>query len=135
MKTKFRAWDNVKGCMYYLGEDENVVFAFVSSGIIATDITEREDEFSLLHHLQYMQYTGLNDSNGVEIYEGDVVSHDQGEYSFVGYVARDCYTFFIKGISQLESLGFEDVADTSKGTADLTIIGNIHENSELLEGE
>lgn len=46
--NQYRAWDNVKDRMYYLGEEEDVVFHFESNGIVATDITEDEEEFRTL---------------------------------------------------------------------------------------
>ena len=147
MKTEFRAWDNVKGCMYYLGEDENVVFAFVSSGIIATDITEREDEFSLLHHLQYMQYTGLNDSKCNKICDGDIVLRKGKMYRIIFEMSSfmlspiddidmdeefiNCWNDHVYPLSQLyfENGDLEDIL------SDLTVIGNIYQNEDLLEGE
>ena len=138
MKTKFRAWDNVKDCMYYLGEDENVVFAFFSSGIIATDITEGEDEFSVLHHLQYMQYTGLNDSEGTEIYEGDIVKVTHAEY-FIDKICtvvwgldnNDHYPAFHMPELDTESNSFSEVFNVDGYF--VKVIGNIHENKYLLE--
>ena len=87
------------------------------------------------------QYTGLNDKNGVEIYEGDIVSpsnswnpelkfvvtfgkgvFDSGYYSFTGFYL----------ISDDGRQG-EDQYEISKDSV-YEIIGNIHDNPELLGG-
>lgn len=80
------------------------------------------------------QSTGLKDKNGVEIFEGDIVQYRDGEYSYLGIVKRDCYQFFIDGIEPDDNYGFIDVSNTFDGTSSLEVIGNIHENPELLEG-
>ncbi|EPA8101094.1 YopX family protein [Enterococcus faecalis] len=80
------------------------------------------------------QSTGLKDKNGVEIFEGDIVQYRDGEYSYLGIVKRDCYQFFIDGIEPDDSYDFIDVSNTFDGTSSLEILGNIHENPELLEG-
>ncbi|HAP4872845.1 TPA: hypothetical protein IU002_001944 [Enterococcus faecalis] len=79
------------------------------------------------------QSIGLRDKNGVEIFEGDIVQYRDGEYSYLGIVKRDCYQFFIDGIEPDDNYDFIDVSNTFDGTSSLEILGNIHENPELLE--
>ncbi|EOV3185508.1 YopX family protein [Enterococcus faecalis] len=79
------------------------------------------------------QSTGFKDDNGVEIFEGDIGQYRDGEYSYLGIVKRDCYQFFIDGTEPDDSYDFIDVSNTFDGTSSLEVIGNIHENPELLE--
>ncbi|EHR0545096.1 hypothetical protein KS706_001438 [Listeria monocytogenes] len=81
-----------------------------------------------------MQYTGLIDKNGKKIFEGDIVRNINGEYSYIGIVNKDRYTFYIKGVAPKDNYDFADVSDTVTGKSSLIVIGNIHENPELLEG-
>ena len=74
-----------------------------------------------------MQFTGLKDKNGKEIYEGDVAEYeawtglDRGE---IVWGEKEC-AFFWAGKTDCQPLG--DIYQ------DIEIIGNIYENPELLK--
>lgn len=73
-----------------------------------------------------MQYTGLKDKNGKEIYEGDLVFDEDGEYSKTCIIewSNDNAKFF--GISVFD----DEVYDMDEICGE--VIGNIYENPELL---
>lgn len=119
-EIKFRAWDNVKDRMYSVGEEDDVVFSIESNGIAAIDITEDVDEFKTLHHLEYMQFTGLVDKNGVEIYEGDIIDYG-ADYSVVRY-EDGCFW---------SRLGQYQLYNHNKN--DIEVLGNIYEHPHLLQ--
>ncbi len=123
-EIKFRAWDNVAFQMYYLGEEEDVVFTFGSSGITATDITQEEEEFQTLHHLKYMQFTGLRDRNGEEIYEGDIVQIKDHPFIHING-KREVY---LNEWVELSASGYL----LNKVHKYAEVIGNIHETPVLL---
>ncbi|WP_430604601.1 YopX family protein [Enterococcus sp. DIV2438] len=130
MIPKFRAWEpDVK----YMNDQVRVTSNRFGSGEVWVEAIESFGWIELKpEHL--MQSIGLKDKNGVEIFEGDIVQYRDGEYSYLGIVKRDCYQFFIDGIEPDDNYDFIDVSNTFDGTSSLEIIGNIHENPELLEG-
>ena len=89
-------------------------------------------ETFLNNKYKLMQYTGLKDKNGKEIYEGDIVSlFYETQISEVRFNSKyGCWE--VKVQLSIHSQGW-DLLGNHLGESE--VIGNIYENPELLEGE
>jgi uncharacterized phage protein (TIGR01671 family) len=124
-EIKFRAWDKVMGKMKYLNDPHDT---FTFFGGIAEYYNLQNgsggDEYEL------MQYAGLKDKNGREIYEGDIVQlSDTNPVLFKVEVilGRFGYKTIFKHVDD------ETIAG-SYFLEKCAVIGNIYENPELLKG-
>lgn len=131
MTTKFRAWHKT---WEEMGKVKRI--RFDDEGNITTIFVRGKTSGSNAYFkdVELMQSTGLKDKNGQEIFERDIVQFE------------DCYTetdflYVNTGIVEWSQGSFTitnrysvEMGDLLDGEfLDVTIIGNVYENPELLE--
>lgn len=116
-QVKFRAWDNVD----YMSKPFTLYE--LQAGLIQIDSV-----------CPVMQFTGLTDKNGVEIYEGDILKvrslHYEKDIGLdVVCFEKGCfclrYEYWSDGLHKWKSIENYD-------SSDLDVVGNIHQNPDLL---
>ncbi len=132
-EIKFRAWDKVRKKMYYIDGVKNCL-TFESHGGDGTWSQFSRQEgyaFSTTDSLNaiLMQFTGLLDKSGKEIYEGDVIKVESDVTSEVSFKDGEF-------INKKSGWGLHIyISPKWKGQAihQMEIIGNIYENPELIK--
>jgi uncharacterized phage protein (TIGR01671 family) len=124
---KFRAWDKITNTMCVIWDigwkgwdspDESINYVRIETD---GTVDRMENEVVL------MQYTGLKDKNGKEIYEGDIL--DEKSNSQFKVVWRDVDCGFCADFGDTLDYNLRDLARFFE------VAGNIYENKDLLAGE
>lgn len=103
-------YDDIQNMLF--GEEDNMTLLdAISKGLVSEIIPE--------------QCTGLKDKNGRLIYEGDILRFNH----------ENCVVFYdeVEAIWAMDNQKGNLFAFSGEDTSDMKIIGNVHENSELLE--
>jgi uncharacterized phage protein (TIGR01671 family) len=109
-QLKFRAWNSIVERM----SDPHT-------------LEELHKEDVQFWNLTFMQYTGLKDKNGVEIYEGDYI-YDHIGHGVIEYAEK--YAAFRVNYRDDRCKWFYDYLDSEQ--ASIEVIGNIYTDKELL---
>ena len=126
-EIKFRAWDEEEKCII---EWNDTFFSDMSA------VTMYQSYFSDIE-MPLMQYIGRKDKNGKEIYEDDIVDVVMLEgvcNPSTKYLVEYHNTgFYLKCKNIDDDIGYVEICGYECCIKSMEIIGNIHENPELLE--
>ena len=139
-EIKFRIWHDHQGMIY----PDNKFHIIAPPYILKLDPQIKDNRYFImpLSDFDIMQYTGLKDKNGKEIYEGDLLNEiryppdKNGNYDSVPVFIKEniVQVGFSEGCFTADEAHLwrfiSNIGDNEK--TDYEIIGNIYENPELL---
>lgn len=130
MIPKFRAYDG--GSLNRMYQPDEVMVGNGDIWIIDEDSVA--GEWIVNNDLNLMQSTGLFDRNGQEIFEGDVVRQVRTQPTIENETITGVVTM-LEGAWLIVNDNEQLASDLWSETDENEILGNIYENTELLEGD
>lgn len=115
---KFKAWDKVKKQMF---RPLAITFDTQSSALFAVSVPGRSWE--PIHKYEILQYTGLTDKNGAEVFQGDLFEIESSLYRVIW--AEETAGFKLQNVENFLTREIIEVSGKE-------LRGNVYQNSELL---
>lgn len=136
-EIKFRAWNKEDKKMYKVVRIEKSIYGYceVDNLLICgleADEHLKETDVRVSYDYELMQYTGLKDCKGKEVYEGDIVKYKAGTDEGIGYIKFEFSCFMIYWTNNKT---FNDSFSSmfyTQCSSEIEVIGNIYEHPELL---
>ena len=127
MVPKFRAWNGYRKIMAdYLSAIQNGDTQGTPSSVNVI-VNGKNETWNIKNdHVELLQYTGLKDANGKEIYEGDIV-----EATIEGCIQDDKY--LVKDM--WDPHVWTEESNSYYAISKMKVKGNVHTNPELLEAQ
>ncbi|HBJ2612641.1 TPA: DNA-packaging protein [Clostridium botulinum] len=119
-EIKFRAWNNSHNTMEYDIQNDYDCILSCFGGFLNNEFWE------------VMQYTGLKDKNGKEIYEGDILQGGYLNPLTKDFQSRKYLIEYKNGCFKGTLIGSSPYGDTWLNFIKGEVIGNIYENLELV---
>lgn len=130
MMPKFRAWLKMDKQMLPV---ESIIF---EANFINVRLKQNFWVSRSFHEIELMQFTGLHDVHGKEVFEGDIIKIPDDYDEFGRNAGEILKVAFDKGCFRLKRPNSKGRGFYFENDNTVTIIGNIYENPELLgEGE
>ncbi len=134
-EIKFRAWNKQTKCMWWFDVLwGNFYHGDGCIGMLPIGETQKSERIQVdPHDCELMQFTGLLDENGREIYEGDIVKVTIPPW--VGETIAKIECLASNGGYNLRSAYFEDEEGYKEidSCMEFEVIGNIYENPKLVK--
>lgn len=130
-KIKFRHYDTRLQEMRFSEKHDGEFYINTKGVLYMYAIPRSESGLETEYYKSYNveQFTGLNDNNGVNIYDGDIVRFDvtrgynEGEEPHINQIGKVV----------IEAIGINFGEWDGIWVGNITVIGNVHENPELLK--
>ena len=134
-ELKFRIWDEDDG--EFLGNGADILLDQMG-GLWEWNIAHEDAPHPIECKVCVEQYTGLRDKHGKEIYEGDIVKIKSKPYIPDEYIIEGKPIIFMNGLFSVKKSDFVHIPiylffNAENITHDIEIIGNIHEDKDLLK--
>ena len=126
-EIKFRAWDKENNQMLDV-QELNFEDCFYG-GEMQIKTTMYNDYFDN-REMPLMQYTGLHDKNGKEIYEGDIIKIKHIGKTVIAWVAYDDEDAGF--VTKCKNIILHNELLSDINMRDKEVIGNIYDNPDLL---